>query len=52
MEKINERLLKILNEDPIKDSLKLKAQQDYYRRLEIKGIIKKQSYNLKSISSV
>lgn len=52
MENINERLKKMFDVSPVKDKEKLKNQQDYYKRLEESGIAKKQSYNLKSISSI
>jgi len=52
MEDISKRLKRLANINLVKNEKKLRIQQDYYKRLEEKGIAKKQSYNLKAISSI
>lgn len=43
---------KLLKEPQVKDPEKLKKQQDYYRRLSETGTAKKQTYNLRPISTI
>ncbi len=52
METTSERLKKTLETKPVKDLKKLERQQVYYKRLIKSGVIQKETYNLKPLSSI
>lgn len=52
MDTIDNRVKRAVSNTPARDPEKLKRQQAYYNRLEQAGLIEKQTYNLKSSSSI
>lgn len=52
MTKIAEEVEKVVKDREVHNLEKLKSQQEYYKRLSDKGIVKKQSYDLKPISAL
>jgi len=52
MKNTSKKLEKVLYSNNIKNKDKLEKQQAYYKRLTKKGIAKKETYNLKSLSSI
>lgn len=45
-------LMEVIKNTPVIDREKLKKQQAYYKRLMQNGTAQKQTYNLKSVSSI
>lgn len=45
--KISEKVKKLAEGHPVRDKVKLAKQLEYYKKLSDKGLIKKQSYNIK-----
>lgn len=52
MQNASDNIRKIIENTVVKDPRKLQKQQDYYNKLSIKGIAKKQTYNLKPVSAI
>jgi len=52
MNSTSEKLKNVLENKPVKNQEKLEKQQNYYKKLSNNGIAKKQTYKLKSLSSI
>jgi hypothetical protein len=49
---ISTKVKKLMEGHPARDKEKLAKQLEYYRKLSEKGLIKKQTYNIKGLASI
>ena len=49
---ISEKVKKLAEGHPVRDKVKLVKQLEYYKKLSDKGLIKKQSYNIKGLAAL
>ncbi len=49
---ISEKVKKLAEVHPVRDKAKLAKQLEYYKKLSDKGLIKKQTYNIKGLAAL